>query len=112
MVEEGDPYDQADVQRRAALDKDRITETEAQTLQYLRVRQEAYRRMFSGEAQDGDAEIVMRDIKAFCRGDTSTYHDSERVHVLLTGRQEVYMRIMDHMRLTYDDLVTKYTQPR
>jgi hypothetical protein len=51
----------------------------------------------------------MEDLSRFCRGKETAFDIEERVHVLLTGRQEVWFRIMDHLRLSYDALVEKYT---
>jgi len=86
--------------RREALEMDRRV--------YLERRQHAYVRVFKGEPMGDDLQIVLDDLRTFCRGEESTYHDNPRLHVLLTGRQEVYLRIKDHTQLSFDKLCTKY----
>lgn len=69
----------------------------------------AYRRVFSGQPQDDDVDVVMLDIAKFCRGFNPTFHPDQRVHALLEGRREVFLRIMDFTRLDHDALLRKYT---
>lgn len=112
---EDDPYDPHDPedQGRAVADARRLThDANEVVLARLRRRQEAYTRLFAGNPMGDDAEIVRVDLEWFCRGKDTTFDTNARIHALLTGRQEVYLRIMDHMRLDYDALVEKYTQPR
>lgn len=87
-------------------------EQQALTAASLRRRREAYIRLFVGGNPTGDdVQIVMSDLKAFCRGNASAFHPDERVHCVLTGRQEVFLRIMDHTGLDFDALLDKYTAP-
>lgn len=105
-----DPFNPDSVAIAEGVSRQRTQEDGDKTIRLLRVRQEAYARVFKGAAMPGDAEIVMSDLMRFCRGDQSAYHDNERVHVLLTGRQEVYLRIKDHTTLPLEQLVAKYTK--
>lgn len=107
---ESDPYDPRDVARGETKTLSLIEAADATVRQRLERRQQAYVRLFNGHAED--MEIVMQDLTVFCRGDTAVFHENERIHCLLTGRQEVYQRIMDHTRLDLDTLVLKYTQPQ
>lgn len=110
--EQGDVLDPAEAARRQA-EAERLESDAAQKLfAALKSRQEAYRRVFAGAPMPGDATLVQQDLRQFCRGETSAFHENERIHTLLTGRQEVYLRIMDHLRLTHDELLLKYTTPR
>jgi len=52
---------------------------------------------------------VMLELSRFCRGKGSTFHPDARVHALLEGRREVFLRIKDFVDLTVDELVEKYT---
>lgn len=106
-----DPFDAQDVARSNTAQEERKRAATTTVLDYLRSRQEAYKRFFNGTPQPGDAEMVLADLYAFCRGDDTTFHPNERIHTLLTGRQEVILRINDHRRLSFDALVAKYTTP-
>lgn len=52
---------------------------------------------------------VMEDLAVFCRANESTFSADPRVHALLEGRREVFLRIMDHIGLTPDEFFAKYT---
>jgi hypothetical protein len=104
-----DPYDPADENRSRNAFAKRVVMAQEVVVDQLRRRQEAYSRLFSGTPAGNDAHIVMEDLSRFCRGKETAFDIEERVHVLLTGRQEVWFRIMDHLRLSYDALVEKYT---
>lgn len=76
--------------------------------QLVEARRRAYARVFGNV--DADAvSIVMADLARFCRGGMSAFDADERIHCLLSGRQEVYMRIKDHTTLTLDELVERLT---
>ena len=106
-----DPYDPADESRSRNAFAKRVAVAQDVIVDVLRRRQEAYMRLFAGNPTGDDARIVMEDLSRFCRGKETAFDIEERVHVLLTGRQEVWFRIMDHLRLSYDALVEKYTTP-
>lgn len=77
----------------------------------LRRRQEAYTRVFvHGAPMGDDVDVVMKDLAKFCRAYDSTFHVDSRVHAMLEGRREVFMRIMDYTRLDHDTLFVKYTR--
>ena len=48
---------------------------------------------------------VLRDLAKFCRAHESTYHKDPRVHAVLEGRREVFLRIQEHLQLTPDELL-------
>jgi hypothetical protein len=73
---------------------------------YLRKRQMAYAHVFNKENQF--LETVMEDLAKFCRARESTFHVEQRVHAVLEGRREVYLRIQDHLTLSPDKLLEKY----
>jgi len=104
-----DPYDPADESRSSNAFAKKAVVAQEVIVDFLRRRQEAYKRVFAGNPTSDDAQLVMDDLQRFCRGRETAFDIEERVHVLLTGRQEVYFRIMDHLRLSYDALVEKYT---
>lgn len=75
----------------------------------LEARQGAYRRVFAGNPMGDDVKTVIDDLRRFCRGDKAVFDTNERVQTLLTGRQEVYYRIQDHLKLSLDEIVERYT---
>lgn len=78
----------------------------------LETRHSAYTRVFvEGTPSADDRRIVMEDMQRFCRGNMSAWSPDERIHCLLTGRQEVFVRIEDFTRLDLDTLYNKYARP-
>lgn len=67
---------------------------------YLADRQRAYKMVFDGVA--GGA--VLDDLARFCRAKASTFHENERVHALMEGRREVWLRIAKHLNLSEEQL--------
>lgn len=63
-------------------------------------RQHAYRTAFGGPLGDE----VLRDLARFCRAHESTFHADPRAHALAEGRREVWLRIVNHLKLTSDEL--------
>lgn len=67
---------------------------------YLSQRQRAYKLVFTGVA----ANTVLQDLSRFCRANQSCFHPDERVNALMEGRREVWLRIMEHLKLTEEQL--------
>ena len=109
--EEHDPYDPLDITRANVTTAKLQEDADATIAQKLERRQLAYKRMF-GNLTLEDREIIEKDLAWFCMGDRAVFHENERVHCLLTGRQEVYQRIQDHIRLDLENLVEKYMKPQ
>lgn len=72
---------------------------------FLSDRQVAYKRAFDNP----DNTVALEDLKAFCRAETSTFHPDPRMHAVLEGRREVWLRIQDHLKLDPDTLWQKQT---
>jgi len=72
----------------------------------LAQRQMAYKCVF--EAKNQFSQTVMNDLERFCRAKESTYSPDARTHALLEGRREVYLRILEHVDLGFDQLYAKY----
>lgn len=72
-------------------------------------RKRAYQALFS---QEGAARAVLDDLTTFCRGNETCLvpGDHDRTYALL-GRNEVYHRIRDHLDLSPEELMAKYTRP-
>lgn len=73
---------------------------------YLRGRKIAYGIVFDAESRA--AQSVLRDLGRFCRANKPCFHEDPRVHALLEGRREVFLRILDHANLDHDEFMEKY----
>jgi len=105
-----DPFDPED-ESRALAQRDLNKDERVDFAQHiLRDRRDAYLRFFGGTGNPGDKRLVMEDLRKFCRGGQTTWADDARLHALLTGRNEVYQRIIDHLELNFDDLWTRYSK--
>lgn len=51
---------------------------------------------------------VLEDLARFCRATESTFHPDARIAANLDGRREVYLRIMNHLGLTTEQLLSLY----
>jgi hypothetical protein len=77
-------------------------------LEILTDRKRAYQLAFAGAA----GEAVLLDLVPFCRANETCVvpGDRDRTYVL-EGRREVWLRIRDHLDLSPEELVLKYTRP-
>ena len=71
---------------------------------FLRSRRQAYITIFNGP----DGEIILKDLARFCRANKSTFNPDPYLAARLDGRREVWLRIMDHVRLNEDQLYKLY----
>lgn len=74
---------------------------------YLSDRQRAYQLTFSQE----HAKAVLEDLAKFCRANQSTFHQDARIHAVLEGRREVYLRIKEHLDLSPESFLARYGGP-
>jgi hypothetical protein len=65
-------------------------------------RKKAYATLFGGI--DADTQIVLKDLAKFCRANETTFKQDARLHAVLEGRREVWLRIQKHLNLTPDEL--------
>lgn len=72
----------------------------SQTLDRLGQRKAAYQ----GIPQD-----VLDDLAGFCRAERTCWAADARLHALLEGRREVYLRIKEHLELTPEQLLSLYS---
>jgi len=73
-------------------------------------RQLAYQRKFLTACQDTD--VVLRDIAKFCRAGKTVFHADPRIHAVLTGRQEVWLRIEQNLHASPERLYELYGGPK
>lgn len=69
---------------------------------YFQRRAIAYQRVF--DRQSPFAQEVLKDLAKFCRAHDSTFHKDARVSILLEGRREVFLRIIENLNLTTEQL--------
>lgn len=60
----------------------------------------------------GMPQEVLDDLRGFCRADRSCWDPDPRVHAVMEGRREVWLRIQQHMELTEEQLLRLYSAGR
>jgi hypothetical protein len=76
------------------------------TKRFLGFRKQAYQQTFNMENRFNCE--VLADLAKFCRADKSCFHPDQRVHAVLEGRREVFLRIYQHLNLSDDELLKIY----
>ena len=71
---------------------------------FLHARKLAYQLAFGSPA----GQAVLSDLAKFCRATQTCYHEDARVHAVLEGRREVWLRITQHLNLTDAKLYALY----
>lgn len=77
---------------------------------FLTGRAGSYKRLFDKDS--GDAKAVLIDLARFCRANQSTFHPDPHVQAELEGRREVWLRIMQHTKMTNEELYDLYNGPK
>jgi len=73
-----------------------------ETKHRLSARRQAYLQVFDPKSLF--VKALLKDLAKFCRANASTYDVDHRTHALLEGRREVWLRILQHTKLTDDQL--------
>ena len=73
--------------------------------QFLRERKQAYELSFTSPA----GQRVLTDLAKFCRADDTCFHADPRLHAVLEGRREVWLRIQQHLNFTHAELAAIYS---
>ncbi len=47
---------------------------------------------------------VLKDLATFCRAHTTTFHKDPRLHAMLEGRREVWLRIQEYLELDMEEI--------
>lgn len=71
---------------------------------FLKGRRTSYTRTFSNPS----GEDVLKDLAKFCRAHRSTFHEDARLHAVMEGRREVFLRIANHLQLSDEKLWELY----
>lgn len=69
-------------------------------LELIRPLNQAYKAAFAGAT----GAIVLRDLEQFCRGSETCFHSDPRIHAVLEGRREVWLRLQKQLQLSPEDL--------
>lgn len=81
---------------------------EQQLADFLQHRQRAYQLVFGSEL----AKTVLEDLAKFCRAEQTTFDPDPRIHAVLEGRREVWLRIQDHLKKNLETLLAQYSKGR
>ena len=73
----------------------------------LQARKQAYVHVFEPEGNKS-AEKVLKDLAKFCRAHETTFNPDPRLHALMEGRREVWLRILEHTKFTQEEFMQKY----
>ncbi len=65
--------------------------------------QKSYHITFSGAA----GQMVVEDLRRFCRADEPCWSEDQRHHARLEGRREVWLRIQNELNLPVEDLLQR-----
>lgn len=80
----------------------KVNETFLNLRNFVFGRQRAYLETFDTKSQMN--QKVLSDLAKFCRANESTYHPDPRIHAVLEGRREVWLRIQNHLKLDSESL--------
>ena len=75
------------------------------TLDFIRGRKRAYQLVWHSI----DGQTVLADLAGFCRADQSCFDADPRIHAVLEGRREVWLRIQQHLNLSSEQLAVLFT---
>lgn len=84
-----------------------VSELYYRTIDFLRFRKRAYQLAFPNPKQNE----VLKDLAKFCRAGRTCFHENQRKTDIALGRQEVWLRIVQHLNLQPDQLYEIYNTP-
>lgn len=79
-----------------------IKDTIQKVLNLYAARTHAYRMVFNKDNKF--TMTVLKDLAKFCRAHDSTFDKDERIHAVMEGRREVWLRIEQHLSLNQTEL--------
>ncbi len=71
--------------------------------QLIRRRSFAYNQVFN--RANKYTNTVLQDLAKFCRAHESAFHKDDRLHAVMEGRREVWLRIEQYLNLTEIELI-------
>lgn len=84
-----------------------IVAPKEKVIRKLQGRAAAYNKVF--DKQNQFTKDVLKDLAKFCRAHETTFHPDPRVHAALEGRREVWLRIIEHLTLSYEEIYALHT---
>ncbi len=81
-----------------------VSEAFLKAFAFIKDRKTAYQLAFTSPAGN---EVLM-DLVRFCRANKSCFDEDPRIHAVLEGRREVFLRIQEHLNLTPEQLQALY----
>lgn len=78
----------------------------AKIKQFLLDKKKAYSLIFKNESPH--TKEVLADLEKFCRANESCFHQDPRLHAVLEGRREVFLRIKKYIETPIDELVEEH----
>lgn len=76
-----------------------------QVIRFVGLRKRSYQLTFG----TGPGRAVLTDLARFCRANETCFDPDPRIHAAAEGRREVYLRIVQNLNLTDEELATIYT---
>jgi hypothetical protein len=83
---------------------DQLRNVRDRTLVFLKDRSTAYRLAFGSPA----GQLVLDDLAQFCHANKSVWNENRRLTDVAIGHHEVFLRILQHLNLSPDQLLTLY----
>lgn len=62
----------------------------------------AYNKVF--DRLNVHTDQVLKDLGEFCRAHKSTFHADPRIHAMLEGRREVWLKIQEYLQLDMEEI--------
>lgn len=82
-----------------------IIEAVNRTMEFVRRRKRDYQHTYLTPS----GTRVLLDLAQFCRANDTCFHADARLHAVLEGRREVWLRIQKHLNLTPEQLAAAYS---
>lgn len=76
--------------------------------EHLQQRQRAYQKVFL--SKDPANKAILEDLKYFCRAENTCFDPDPRIHAVLEGRREVFLRIEQHLKYDIERLFSLYKE--
>lgn len=83
-----------------------MTETERMLALILDVK-----RSFQQGCGSETPTLMMTDLALFCCADRTCFDPDPHKHAMMSGRREVYLRILEHLKLSPEELLVLYYEP-
>jgi hypothetical protein len=83
-----------------------IAKTKKEIYEYYHARSVAYGIVFDDKSPF--TKTVLEDLAEFCRASESCFHSDPRIHAVLEGRRETWLRVKEFLTLNAEQLIEKH----